>query len=1239
MEIKLSKINIDSLALLTGINPQKLRHYLETAGEVQIPEDGFVNFDDVLLGLWGINEDWDQIIGPIEISTIDLTRPKSREPRLYSNLAEAELDQVSEILKLPNEPARIEALATFLSDHNAFKEESRIWAAAYSGILAGSISNSNNFENVCKTNYITSRTWALLQEEQFIYASEMAFAGLSCGTELRTIEKDDYRVKLYFETLLVAAGSISYPFSYDFSIEELLSVGFESDQLKTTENFKNGVRRALFFCEYLFERLKLSRDVRILVRKNLDSLKGKLELNPDYQGEDLYSRLAEQITHSIRALESTGEGFLTISGFTGIEQYRSRLIKRIQPLLDFATQQEQETIDGFLQILREPLTGIINQRNTGHVRNYGQSHAQMQTMCKNLEQQITERPSWLTICYIKPILYWFKNCLDNDFRDRTSVYTTTVDLVLSKKEYPLKIGEKQVVGIFTKNTGNSDAENVNVSFQTTTSVELPPKLLTFGDLAVGTSSSELSLDMKVLEERVAYEIPYNLSWKNLTGENTKRSGTLKLLPQRKIDWKKYQTNPYSISSIKENEPERLKGRADKLTILRMGLGTMQSFFVTGQKRVGKSSIVNVYYGELLNQNNVLPVRFLWGYVADCNLPMLGEAMAQYMNDAWKDKTKNDLAFEVPTIEQFKMSFSRTFSDFLNSFHREFPEWKIVFIIDDFDEVRQELYKGEAGDAFFTTLRAFIDRDFSSFIIVGSENLPVTILREQGRKVNQADTLEVDCLGNRRDFKELVIEPTKDVLFFDQDAISEIFELTAGNPYYANLLCSRIFRFMFNEQDYYVSKGDVIKAAKLLATEDKEKSYNHFWTDGIHDIGEERKRIEYNNAMTLIALSKSDSDAARYADIRSIFQQPEVHHLETAELEYRLNELADRHVIERDTISPNRFRIKVNLFESWLKSGGAHQIRQGFGQYEYTIRPLKEYALFPEEIIQIAEGLVYRGENIDRILVETWLRQFGDEYNQRLAYKVLCRLKETGFYSVEKFNHALETLFKKAVASVNGWAQVVDKRLIRNVLVCFVDPVGKSGATIVTEFRRVNQIYNRLCGSLEEIAEILGGRSDLSQYINRERRWLLFMVDDFIGTGRQGSEYLIKAIETLDQKAPNWESLCHPFYSLVCGFEDAAESIELASGNRVQAIIADPLEDKDRAFSPRAGIFLDDRERNIAKSLFSKIGMSLEKKHPLGYGASEALIVFPNSIPNNTLPVFYKQGHYEGRLWTPLFLRV
>jgi hypothetical protein len=1231
MELKQTGLNIDSVADLVDIRPQKLHHTLSKLG-TKIPEDCHVDETDIEIALLELGIDWNEFRPRFEVGPA-YQDGKGDFLAVYDNLAQKELAEFPHTLVFPDEPEDVLKLVEFFNQNHKYDSAAKLLRAACCSPAVMATVNSSEWQ----LNYALARAKHLLSDRAYDQAGELAFASLAIEQRVCDDSKRVQAMSIYLGATLVAEGIVQYSALDHYTLQELILTGLQSGQVKALSRLQKAFLRTLFLSDSFIAGLNLTKQTRTELRKCMD------ELAPDYRGQSFYPHLARLVTKPVTALYDAARASLAAEGFAGIEQHRERLIRSLKGVEPYGILIEGQVINDMLDLLGGTFTNFNKQRQNASVRTYAEAHTKIISNCSNLEKQIDNQPTWLASCVILPVLCWFRSCLNADFKENTSDYTTTVNIYLDKKEYPLKEGAIQEVSIYCNNEGKSLAESIAVEFTDSSTVKITPVKIEFGNIDTGLSSGLRTFVVKILRESAAYELPYLLHWSNSNGERVTLAATVKLLPQKQIDWQKYEyMNPYSISSVKEFQPDRLKGRADKLAALRMGLHHMQSFFITGQKRVGKSSIANVYYGELLAHEKILPVHFLWGDVADCDLPSLGTAICRCVHDAWETKTHTQLPCEVPTPQDFQSGFSQTLSRFLMKFNRQVPEWKLVFIIDDFDEIREDLYKGENGDVFFTTLRAFIDRAFSSFIIVGSEKLFTSILREQGQKVNQADNIQVDYLSNRDDLEELITEPAKEVLFFEQDAISEIIELTSGNPYYTNLLCSRIFRLMIGNQDYYVARSNVRRAAELLANEDTEKSYKHFWVDGIRDVGPEKERIEYNNAMTLIAISKSEHDVSGAVDIHTIYKQPEVLHMETAELEYRLNELADRNVLRRSPNSPNHYLIKVELFNRWLQAGGAHQIRQSFGEFEYKVRPLKDYAIFPEEIAQVSQELVYRGETVDRILVETWLRQFGNEYNQRLAFKVLAALKERGYYSTNKFNHALEMILNQAAASVNGWARFIGNKrnLLRNVLICHIDPPGKSGTAIVTEFRRVNQVFYKLCGSIDNIAEILAGNSEVSNTIQDHKRWLLIMVDDFVGTGRSGSEYAVNALEILDQRVPGWESMCYrPAYGFVSGFDEGAQAIESAAAGRVTVFIVNPLEEKDRAFSKTASIFSDDRERSNAKSLFMKIGESLEKKHPLGFNDSQALVVFPNNTPNNTLPIFYKKGRYEGKVWTPLFERL
>ena len=81
-----------------------------------------------------------------------------------------------------------------------------------------------------------------------------------------------------------------------------------------------------------------------------------------------------------------------------------------------------------------------------------------------------------------------------------------------------------------------------------------------------------------------------------------------------------------------------------------------------------------------------------------------------------------------------------------------------------------------------------------------------------------------------------------------------------------------------------------------------------------------------------------------------------------------------------------------------------------------------------------------------------------------------------------------------------------------------------------------------------------------------------------------------------------------------------------------------FDDEVRAFQRDARIFADDGERAYAQDVMLQIGRQLVPQYPLGYGNMEALVSFHNTIPNNTLPVFWSMGSVNGHPWTPLFPR-
>jgi hypothetical protein len=100
-------------------------------------------------------------------------------------------------------------------------------------------------------------------------------------------------------------------------------------------------------------------------------------------------------------------------------------------------------------------------------------------------------------------------------------------------------------------------------------------------------------------------------------------------------------------------------------------------------------------------------------------------------------------------------------------------------------------------------------------------------------------------------------------------------------------------------------------------------------------------------------------------------------------------------------------------------------------------------------------------------------------------------------------------------------------------------------------------------------------------------------------------------------------------------ERIRSALSLPRGMDVDLRICELIRPEHYAFSLESRIWSGEEESAKARAFVSELGRQIYPDQPLGYGNLGLLVVFPETCPNNSLPILHATGSSG---WQPLFLR-
>ena len=228
--------------------------------------------------------------------------------------------------------------------------------------------------------------------------------------------------------------------------------------------------------------------------------------------------------------------------------------------------------------------------------------------------------------------------------------------------------------------------------------------------------------------------------------------------------------------------------------------------LVGQRRTGKTS-------ALLRLNRHLPKHLIPIYIDCQSLGMLPGTTAFFQDLAWQIADvlfDYEIDVDVPNLDKLDKNPGNWFQHQFIPHIREHlsPETKLLLVFDEFEALENLTADGILPRTIFSYLRHLMQHgEGLSFIFVGTHKLEEMTADYWSVLFNIALYQSIDFLDKTAAL-ELITQPVAPNLLYDDLAINKIWRLTAGHPYFLQLVCYSLVKRANERKTNYVTISDV-----------------------------------------------------------------------------------------------------------------------------------------------------------------------------------------------------------------------------------------------------------------------------------------------------------------------------------------------------------------------------------------------------------------------------------------------
>ncbi len=276
------------------------------------------------------------------------------------------------------------------------------------------------------------------------------------------------------------------------------------------------------------------------------------------------------------------------------------------------------------------------------------------------------------------------------------------------------------------------------------------------------------------------------------------------------------SNPYLPGTPLRSDSPIFYGREELFNFITENAGQIARrnvLILVGQRRTGKTSL-------LLRLDHHLPSHLIPIYI-DCQALGVMPGMPALFHDlAWH--IADGLALrgydvDVPDIDSWRQDPTRLFRhEFLPTVRELLPAEATLFLVfDEFEAFENLVNDGILPPTLFTYMRHLMQHsDDLSFVFVGTRRLEEMTSDYWSVLFNIALYRQIDFLSKEA-ARRLITEPVAPHILYDDLALDKIWRVTAGHPYFLQLVCYTLIKRANVKKTGYVTISDVNAALEEM----------------------------------------------------------------------------------------------------------------------------------------------------------------------------------------------------------------------------------------------------------------------------------------------------------------------------------------------------------------------------------------------------------------------------------------